>query len=68
MAINKWINGTIDPNATNAPDGADHRHRYVRATSEGGDINISFDTAKVTSQSILRSALNQALRTFSEIT
>lgn len=61
MAQNRWINVTVDPAMSKRTDMADHRHTVARAGSASGDLTISFDTAKVTSLTQLRSAILAAI-------
>ena len=51
MAIDTWIRVTVDGAMASKPDNADHRHTVVGATAEGGDVNFSFDSAKITTVS-----------------
>ena len=58
MAQNNWINVTLDPNLI-----ADHKHQAAPSTGASGDVTVSFDSAKVTSLSLLWAAVNTAMRT-----
>jgi hypothetical protein len=51
----------ISPGAKNQPDGADHRHAIV--SGPNADVVISMDATKVTTQSILSSAIAMIQRT-----
>jgi hypothetical protein len=64
MAQNRWINITLDPNAASRT-GADHlndAHGQALGASASGDMTLSYDTAKFTSLSLLRGAVNAALQ------
>jgi len=56
MAQDNWINVTLDPNLI-----ADHKHKSVPAGAASGDVTVSFDSAKVTTLSLLRAAVNTAM-------
>jgi hypothetical protein len=65
MAQNQFINVTIDANAVNKPDNSNHRHAVAPAAAGGGDLTLSWDSAKFTTMNTLRSAINQVLITAS---
>ena len=48
MAINTWINTTLDPAASKKPDRADHRNIVVGGTADGGGLTVAWDSAVVT--------------------
>ena len=57
MAQNQWINATVDPAMTKKPDNSDHRHSVSSGTAAANDVTVSWDSAKITSQSQLRSVV-----------
>lgn len=62
MAQNRWINITLDSNlASKGPDRQNDKHGQALGASASGDLTLSFDTAKFTSMSVLRSAVKAAL-------
>lgn len=62
MAINTWINVTLDPAASKKPDRADHRNTTVGGTADGGNLTVAFDSAVITSATLMRSAFEAALQ------
>ncbi len=56
MAINTWINVTLDPNVSAVVDRTAHFHSASGGTAQAGDVSMAFDSAKVTRLSILDSA------------
>jgi hypothetical protein len=62
MAQDNWINITVDPSVAKKPDNADHRHTVVPGTGAAGDFTISWDSTKVTSQSVARSLIAKGLQ------
>jgi hypothetical protein len=62
MAINSTVNVTVNPAAAKQPDGADHRHTVTQSAAAGGDLSIGIDSSKVTTQSILSTAIAAAHR------
>jgi len=58
MAQNQFINVMLDPNLI-----ADHKHSATQGASAASDVTVSFDSAKVTSLSLLRAAVNTAMLT-----
>jgi hypothetical protein len=61
MAQNNWINITLSPAASKQPDRSDHVNAPARGASASGDLTISFDSSKVTSVTLLKSAVFTAL-------
>lgn len=61
MAQNRWINITLDSNVASKKDRQDDKHGKALGAAAAGDLTVSFDTAKFTSLSVLRSAVNAAL-------
>lgn len=62
MAQNRWINITLDANlASKGPDRQNDNHGKALGASAASDLTLSFDTAKFTSMSVLRSAVKAAL-------
>ena len=51
MAIDTWIQVTVDTAMASKPDNADHRHTIAGGTANGGDVTFAFDSAKITSVS-----------------
>ena len=62
MAIDTFLRVTIDPGAASKPDRQDDVHIVARAGSNGGDLTLAFDKAKVASITTLRSALSALVR------
>ena len=48
MAINKWVNITLDPAAASKSDRVDHRNKVAMGTADGGNATFAIDTAVVT--------------------
>jgi hypothetical protein len=61
MAQDRWINITLDSNAATRIDHQGDSHGKALGASAAGDMTLSFDTAKFTSHSLLRSAVKAAL-------
>lgn len=61
MAQDRWINITLDPNASARVDHSVDKHGKALGASASGDLTVSFDTAKFTSLSLFRSAINAAI-------
>lgn len=61
MPQDRWINITLDANAANKPDRAKDVHGKAMGAAAAGDLTISYDTAKFTSLSMFRSAINAAI-------
>ena len=62
MAQNQFINVGIDKGADKKSDLMDHRHAITNGAAASGDLTVSFDGAKFTTQSLVRGALMQILR------
>ena len=62
MAQNQFINVTVDPASAKKVDNADHKHTVAPSTAAAGDLTISWDSAKITSASLLRSAVLAAIQ------
>lgn len=62
MAIDTFINVTIDKGATSIPDRQNHFHKVARGTANANDLTLAFDHTVVSSMSILLSALDQTVR------
>jgi hypothetical protein len=62
MALDRFINVTLDANASKKPDRVDHRHEPRLGASASADVSVAFDTAKITSMSLLKSAIDAALQ------
>lgn len=62
MAINTWITVTLDPAATKKPDRADHVNNTGRAAADGGNVTVAFDSAVITTQTLLLSCVSSAVR------
>lgn len=61
MAQDRFINITLDPNASTRVDHQNDKHGKALGASASGDLTISFDTSKFTSLSLLRSAVAAAI-------
>ena len=62
MAQDRWINVTLDANASsNKSDRQNDKHSKGLGASASGDLTISYDTAKFTSLSLFRSAVLAAI-------
>lgn len=61
MAQNRFINITLDANAASKPDRANDKHGQALGSAAASDLTISYDTAKFTSLSLFRSAVNAAI-------
>jgi hypothetical protein len=61
MAQNQFINVTISPAATKQPDSTDHKHGCTQGTVAANDLTLSYDSAKFTSLTLLRSGVMTAL-------
>lgn len=62
MAINTFINMTLNPNATKIPDDRDHKNSGTVGASSAGTVSVGYDSAVITSVSLLRSCLADAVR------
>jgi hypothetical protein len=62
MAQDRFINITLDANASSRVDRSNDRHSQGLSAAAAGDLTISFDTTKFTSLSLLRSAVNAAIQ------
>lgn len=62
MAQDRFINITLDPNATSRADHQSDQHKQALGASATGDLTISFDTTKFTSLSLFRSAVAAAIQ------
>jgi hypothetical protein len=61
MPQDRWINITLDATASSKPDRQNDRHGKALGASASGDLTISYDTAKITSLSLFRSACAAAI-------
>jgi hypothetical protein len=61
MAQNRFINITLDANASSRIDHSNDSHGKALGAAAAADLTLSFDTAKFTSHSLLRSAVMAAL-------
>lgn len=61
MAQNNWINIALSPAAASQPDRENHANGSARGAAASGDLTISFDSAKITSVTLLKSAVSTAL-------
>ncbi len=61
MPQNRWINITLDPNVASKPDRSRDNHAKALGAAAASDLTLSYDTAKFTSLSLLRSAINAAI-------
>jgi hypothetical protein len=62
MAQNNWINISLSPNAASTPDRENHVNGSSRSAAASGDLTISFDSAKITNVTLLKSAVATALQ------
>lgn len=62
MAQNNWINVTLSPAAASQPDRENHSNGSSRGSAASGDLTISFDSAKITNVTLLKSAVSTALQ------
>lgn len=62
MAQDRFINITLDANASGRVDRSNDKHGQGLGAAAAGDLTLSFDTAKFTSHSLLRSAVMAALQ------
>lgn len=61
MPQDRFINITLDPNVAVKKDRKDDTHGGTFAAAGASDLTLSYDTAKFTSLSVLRSAVKAAL-------
>lgn len=61
MAQDRFINITLDPNVAVKKDRSNDNHGKGMGNAAAGDLTISYDTAKFTSQSVFRSAIAAAI-------
>lgn len=61
MAQDRFINITLDSNASSRIDHSNDSHTKKLGASASGDLTLSYDTAKFTSLSLLRSAVSAAI-------
>lgn len=65
MAQNQWVNVTVDPAMSKKVDNQNHNHTVVQGGSASNDLTVSWDSAKFTTLSQIRSAVMGALKTIS---
>ena len=61
MPQNRWINITLDPNAAVKNDRRKVNNGSGLGAAASGDLTISYDTAKFTSLSVFRAAIDSAI-------
>jgi len=61
MAQDQFINLTVDGNAAKKTDIANIKHSGGQGASSSGDFTVSWDSTKITSLNVLRSAVQQAM-------
>lgn len=61
MAQDRFINITLDANASSRIDHSNDKHSQKLGAAAAGDLTISYDTAKFTSLSLFRSAVLSAI-------
>ena len=61
MAQDRFINITLDPNASARVDHQTDKHGKGLGAAAAGDLTLSFDTSKFTSLSLLRSVVMAAI-------
>ena len=62
MAINTWINVTLDPAASKKPDRADHKNIPAGGTADAGSFTVAFDNAVITTATLMNSCFAAALQ------
>lgn len=62
MAIDTWLTVTQNPNASKIGDNEDHKNKTGQSTANAGDMTLAYDSAKFTSLSLLKSAVNSVLK------
>ncbi len=62
MAQDRFINITLDATASSKVDRSNDQHGKALGSASAGDLTVSFDSAKFTSLSLLRSAVNAAVQ------
>lgn len=61
MAQDRWINITLDPSAGSKNDRGKFNNGKGLGAAAAGDLTISYDTAKFTSLSVFRAAIDSAI-------
>jgi hypothetical protein len=61
MAQDRFVNVTLESSPVKKNDMKDYNHGKTLGASASGDMTISYDSAKFTSLTLLRSACNAAL-------
>jgi hypothetical protein len=62
MAQNQFVNFGLDLGASKKTDLMDHHHFITPGAAASGDMTVSFDSAKFSTQTLVRGALMQFLR------
>jgi hypothetical protein len=62
MAINTWINVTLDAAASKKPDRQDHKNTVVGGTADGNNFTVAFDSAVITNVTLMKSCFDSALQ------
>lgn len=62
MAINTWINVTLDPAASKKPDNQNHVNNAVGGTADANNLTIAYDSAVITTTSLALSCIETAKR------
>jgi hypothetical protein len=57
MAQDRWINITADASTAKKNDATEFNHDKKLGTAAGGDLTVSFDSAKFVSLAVFKSAL-----------
>jgi hypothetical protein len=65
VAQNQFINVTADLGASKKPDQSDHRHLIGPGAAASGDLTVSWDSAKFTNRTMVKSALLAILQQLS---
>lgn len=60
MAINQWVNVTLNPSAGSIPDRADHKNKATQGTSASGSLSVSWDSAVILTLTEFDSAVASA--------
>lgn len=61
MAQDRFINITLDANASSRIDHSSDKHAKALGGASAGDLTVSYDTSKFTSLSLFRSAIMAAI-------
>ncbi len=62
MAQDRWINITLDPSTSKKSDMTEFNHDKKGGASAANDLTISFDSTKITSLQLFKSAVFAAVQ------